>query len=271
MNGTVALRRRHSGLLAVAAFVLADLAALAALVTGPLYAEQVLALRQAFMVLRWAFYGAAAAGVLAILLFAARRLLGWEMPMGMLLTAFVVSLATVVALFGLYRTARGVPPIHDVTTDLDNPPVFSVLAPRAGESEPVVPAGGRADLKSLSPTERWRIYHKEAYSDLKPLILSGSVEEVTRAAEQVARHMGWKIALADPATGRLEATATTPWFRFKDDVVVRITALADDPGKVRVDVRSVSRIGISDLGANAKRIRAFLRALSSAADGSENR
>ena len=264
MNSGVARGRARVGLLAVAVFVLADVAALAALVAGPLYAEQALALRQAFAVLRWAFYGAAAAGILALLLFAARRLFGWEMSMGMLLAAFVVALATVVALFGLYRTARSVPPIHDVTTDLDNPPSFSALAPRAGESEPVVPAGGRADLKSLSAIERWRVYHKEAYGDLKPLILSGSVEGVTRLAERVARHMGWKVALVDPAAGRLEATATTPWFRFKDDVAVRITPLVDEPGKVRVDVRSVSRIGISDLGANAKRIRTFLRALSSA-------
>ncbi len=265
MGNAVARRGARLGLLAIVAFVLADVAALAALIAGPLYAEQVLGLRQAFTVLRWAFYGAAAAGVLAALLFAARRLFGWEMSMGMLLAAFVVALATVVALFGLYRTARNVPPIHDVTTDLDNPPTFSVLAPRAGESEPVVPAGGRTDLKTLSPRERWRIYHREAYGDLKPLILSGSMEEITRVAEQVARHMGWKVALADPAAGRLEATATTPWFRFKDDVAVRIVPLADETGKVRVDVRSVSRIGISDLGANAKRIRAFLRALASAA------
>ena len=265
MDDAVARKGAPFGLLAIVAFVLADVAALAALVAGPLYAEQVLGLRQAFTILRWAFYGAAAAGVLTVLLFLARRLFGWEMSMGMLLAAFVVALATVVALFGLYRTARSVPPIHDVTTDLDDPPTFSVLAPRAGESEPVVPAGGRADLRALSPQERWRVYHREAYGDLKPLVLSGSVEEVTRLAEQVARHMGWKVALADPATGRLEATATTPWFRFKDDVAVRITALADEPGKVRVDVRSVSRIGISDLGANAKRIRAFLRALAAAA------
>ncbi|RMF66103.1 MAG: DUF1499 domain-containing protein [Alphaproteobacteria bacterium] len=262
---TAARGRASVGLLAILTFVLADLAALAALVAGPLYAEQLLALRQAFLVLRWAFYGAAAAGVLAVLLLAARRLLGWEMSMGMLLAAFVVALATVVALFGLYRSARSVPPIHDVTTDLDNPPTFSVLAPRAGEQEPVVPAGGRADLKSLSALDRWRVYHKEAYGDLKPLIVQGSVADVTRLAERVARRMGWQVALADPATGRLEATATTPWFRFKDDVAVRITPLADDPGKVRVDVRSVSRIGISDLGANAKRIRAFLRALAAAA------
>ncbi|GIX17878.1 MAG: hypothetical protein KatS3mg119_2064 [Rhodothalassiaceae bacterium] len=265
---TTAASRSPGGLLAILAFVVADLAAIAALVAGPLYAENLLELRQAFLLLRWAFFGAAAAGVLALLLVVAKRALKWDTPMGLLLAAFLVALATAVALYGLYRNARSVPPIHDVTTDLDDPPAFTVLKPRADEAEPRVPAGGRADLAPLSPRERWRVYHEEAYGDLKPLVLSGSVEDVTRLAERVARAMGWQIALSDPAAGRLEATATTRWFRFKDDVAVRVTPLDGEPGRVRVDVRSVSRIGISDLGANAKRIRAFLAALQKAAERS---
>ena len=77
-------------------------------------------------------------------------------------------------------------------------------------------------------------------------------------AEAAARSLGWDIAAAVPAEGRIEATATTRWFGFKDDVVIRIAAA---PGGSRVDVRSVSRVGKSDLGANARRIRAFLAAL----------
>jgi uncharacterized protein (DUF1499 family) len=73
-----------------------------------------------------------------------------------------------------------------------------------------------------------------------------------------AKAMGWEVAAADPATGRLEATATTPWFGFRDDVVVRV---APTPTGSRIDVRSVSRVGKSDLGANAKRIRSFLARL----------
>jgi uncharacterized protein (DUF1499 family) len=74
----------------------------------------------------------------------------------------------------------------------------------------------------------------------------------------VAQDLGWEVVEADPAGGRLEATDTTTWFGFKDDVVVRIRP-AD--GGSRVDVRSVSRTGRSDVGTNARRIRAYLRSL----------
>ena len=67
--------------------------------------------------------------------------------------------------------------------------------------------------------------------------------------------MGWEIVASDPAQGRIEATATTFWFGFKDDIVVRLAA--EGTGS-RVDVRSLSRIGSSDVGANAQRIRAYL-------------
>ena len=70
--------------------------------------------------------------------------------------------------------------------------------------------------------------------------------------------MGWQIVDANAREGRIEATATTFWFGFKDDVVVRIVPA---PGGSRVDVRSVSRVGVSDVGANAKRVRDFLQKL----------
>jgi uncharacterized protein (DUF1499 family) len=73
--------------------------------------------------------------------------------------------------------------------------------------------------------------------------------------------MGWELVAADSAAGRIEATATTRWFGFKDDVVVRIRP---DAAGSRVDVRSVSRVGRSDVGANAERIRAYLRRVGSA-------
>jgi len=79
-----------------------------------------------------------------------------------------------------------------------------------------------------------------------------------KRALQAARDMGWEVVAADAAAGRIEATDTTFWFGFKDDVVIRVEA--DGTGS-RVDVRSVSRVGVGDVGANAKRIRAYLRAL----------
>jgi uncharacterized protein (DUF1499 family) len=81
---------------------------------------------------------------------------------------------------------------------------------------------------------------------------------VLRRAEQLARDRGWAIAAVDPRAGTLEATATTLFFRFKDDVVVRVRPDSLRAGGSVVDVRSISRVGVSDVGVNAKRIRAFL-------------
>ena len=67
--------------------------------------------------------------------------------------------------------------------------------------------------------------------------------------------MGWEIVASDPKTLRIEATDTTLWFGFKDDVVVRLTP---SPTGSRIDVRSVSRVGKSDVGTNARRIKAYL-------------
>ncbi|MGH7421143.1 MAG: DUF1499 domain-containing protein, partial [Candidatus Rokuibacteriota bacterium] len=83
-------------------------------------------------------------------------------------------------------------------------------------------------------------------------------DRVLARAVDVARGLGWEIVAVAPAEGRLEATDRTPWFGFRDDVVVRVRP---DGAGSRVDVRSVSRVGRSDLGTNARRIRGFLEAL----------
>jgi uncharacterized protein (DUF1499 family) len=92
-------------------------------------------------------------------------------------------------------------------------------------------------------------------------VLPAAPDRVFDRALSVARKLGWVVVAAVPAEGRIEATDTTRWFGFKDDVVVRVAPAA---GGSRVDVRSVSRVGRSDLGTNARRIRAFLRELRAA-------
>jgi uncharacterized protein (DUF1499 family) len=74
----------------------------------------------------------------------------------------------------------------------------------------------------------------------------------------VAENQGWVIAMSNPDAGRLEATDTTAWFGFTDDIVVRLTPWGTG---TRVDVRSVSRYGTTDTGTNARRIRRFFTAL----------
>ena len=79
---------------------------------------------------------------------------------------------------------------------------------------------------------------------------------------QSAQEMGWKIVDINPVEGRVEATDTTFWFGFKDDIVIRITASGSGGRESRVDVRSVSRVGRSDVGTNTKRIEKYLKKLS---------
>jgi uncharacterized protein (DUF1499 family) len=147
--------------------------------------------------------------------------------------------------------------IHDATTNLDDVPQFSRLTVRADNLDKV-PDEGKAELAALSPEERWKALHRRAYADLRPLRLRAAPEQVLRQAEQLARARGWNVAAVDPGAGTLEATATTLFFRFKDDVVVRVRPDPARPGGSIVDMRSISRVGLSDLGVNAKRIRAFL-------------
>ncbi len=148
--------------------------------------------------------------------------------------------------------ALGAPPIHDITTDPDDPPRFEAVVPlRAGAPNPLEYGGPQ-----LAATQR------AAYPDLLPLTVDASPGAVLDAAHSVAMELGWEVVAADPAQGLLEATATTFWFGFKDDVAVRIRP--GEGGGALVDVRSISRVGVGDLGANANRIRAFLTRLQAA-------
>ncbi len=142
-------------------------------------------------------------------------------------------------------TLDSLPYIHDITTDTENPPLFVAVLPlRAGTENPAEYGGPELARQQ-----------QDAYPDLQPGSVSSPPEAVFPRALQAAKDMGWKIVDSDPQSLRIEATDTTCWFGFKDDVVVR---LAPSPTGTRIDVRSVSRVGKSDLGTNARRIKAYL-------------
>ena len=148
-----------------------------------------------------------------------------------------------------FLTARSVPPIHDISTDLVNPPQFAaVVALRAG-SPNALDRKTPADLAALQ---------QKAYPNLAPMKVNAPPGKVFEAAREVVHDMGWTLDAAMPETGMIEATATTPLLHFKDDIAIRI---AETEYGTRVDMRSVSRVGMSDLGANAARIFKFETAL----------
>jgi len=153
--------------------------------------------------------------------------------------------------YDLRVTAYAVPPIHDITTDVANPPQFVRIATlRKPDDHPVAYEG-----PSVAEQQQ------KAYPDLVPLLLQAPRDKVFAAAQGTLVSMGLELVEADAAQGRIEASATSLLFGFKDDVVVRI---AEDSNGTKVDVRSQSRVGRSDFGMNAKRIRAFQAKLKAA-------
>ena len=232
---------------------------LAALIAAVGSGQEYWHFRVGFTILRYAFYAAIAGGLLAIIAWIAGRRAGPDLGRYNLL-AFVIALGFVGYLGSHIVTARSVPAIHDVTTNLQDMPQFTMLKVREDNLENI-PDNDDPQLKALDPESRWKAIHGKAYADLRPVRVPWSVEETIRRAEAVARGRGWNIAKADPAAGILEATDTTTFFRFKDDVVVRARPFAEVKGGTQVDVRSISRVGGSDVGVNAKRIRAFLKDL----------
>lgn len=201
--------------------------------------------RTGFQVLLWSVYLAIAGGALSalMLIFSIVRRHRRES----IITGVVTLIALVVISVPLHwlSLARSVPPIHDITTDTHDPPLFEAILPlRADAPNSAVYAG-----------EEIAAQQRSAYPDILPLEVDRSADETFRAALETARDMGWEIMAADAGRGHMEAVATTFWFGFRDDVVVRIGARG---AGTRIDVRSVSRVGRSDAGTNALRIRTYL-------------
>ncbi|WP_176399711.1 DUF1499 domain-containing protein [Novosphingobium sp. B 225] len=144
--------------------------------------------------------------------------------------------------------ARGIPAIHDISTDLANPPEFRALPLRAD------------NLAGVETIDNWRKLHAAAYGDIAPLHSDKPVATMLVDARRQAEAQGWTIAAFDPNAGRMEATASVSFIRFQDDVVLVAQPGPQGQGSI-VNMRSVSRIGISDFGVNAKRVRDFLKVL----------
>ena len=153
------------------------------------------------------------------------------------------------------KTAKTLPFIHDITTDTQDVPVFSstIIEARTGQNSLDYSAG--FDPISKKPLARAQAL---AYPDIHTLALNKTPSLAYEQALAALKSMGLKLITQEPQSGILEATASSLWFGFKDDVVIRIRPSASGS---RVDIRSVSRVGKSDLGKNAQRIRALSAAL----------
>jgi uncharacterized protein (DUF1499 family) len=236
--------------LAWAGFGIALACVAAELLAGPGYRLRWWGLNGGLQTIRWAATVAAVAIVatFAVALWARAR--GARRAFVVALAGFVLSGAAVAPPAYFWYQVTHLPHLHDVTTDTEHPPHFAVL---------LALRTGARNSAEYDPATAARQH--QGYPDLVPLTLHSSPAQTLQLAERVARSMGWDIVAVTPGAWRLEATATSLLFGFKDDIVVRIAAQGSES---RVDVRSVSRIGGSDFGANARRIRSFLGKLKAA-------
>lgn len=195
------------------------------------------------------FIAAAAAIVSLLVLLLGRSELGTG-GLAMAAAALVLGAVLVYVPWQYNRTRSTVPRIHDITTDTLNPPEFAAVLPARAAEKAASAAYEGPELAKVQ---------EAAYPDLAPLESAAPAAETFKRALGAARSMpGWTIVASDPLTGRIEASQPSRWFRFTDDVLIRVAAHGSGS---RVDMRSLSRQGRSDFGVNAARIRAYMRAL----------
>jgi len=255
------LSRNHNRVITFS-FVVAAIGALVAILSGTGYRIELWDRGLAFNILRYGAGIAVAGGVLSVISIA----VSFVLYKGEFLAKSAVAvLGVIIGMFAFYvpysmqQTARSVPPIHDITTDINNPPAFEAALALREATGALNPADYVREITVRGGPLNVPEAQKEAYPDIQPTELWGrSFYEGFDLALAAAEKMGWTIIAADRERGRIEAWDKTTWYGFIDDVVVRVTP--EGIGSM-IDVRSVSRVGTSDVGKNAQRIRAYLKTL----------
>ena len=209
---------------------------------GPLYKFGVVDLGTAFTGFKFGVF----AGIAALILLALQVIFKRKtVTLGSTVIALLLSAIAIAMPLSMMNKGKNVPPIHDISTDMVSPPEFVAIAPlRVDAPNPVAYDG----------IETAQQQH-DAYPDLQTLTYMQSQPELMKATEQAVNNLGWELVNSDANKGIIEATDSTMWFGFKDDVIVRIT---DNGSERLVDIRSKSRVGGSDLGKNAERIGTFI-------------
>ena len=213
-------------------------------------------------------FAALGLGIVALLATLVRR------PRRGVAAAVVAIAVPAVALAYLYQVrsrTEAIPPIHDVATNAEDPPLLSqriMTIREAAGANPVHPL--TTPLGSIEAYQSPRFEDRasrtvaelgaQAYPELRTLSVRADRSALFDVLEQEARERGWTIHTNDPEKGQFEATAETFWFGFKDDVAVRVRP-APAPGAFLVDARSTSRVGLSDMGTNAARLSDYLAAV----------
>lgn len=222
------------------------------LVTGPLgYKFSIVPLQPSLVSLLIAVAGGALVFLIGLVYLVIAIRSGLGRNRNLVIVSMILGLVPVGIMGPQMAAAGDVPPIHDITTDTANPPEFVAIVSLRKDA----PNGYEYGVSEAWPAEKLGAATMEAYPGLQPIESGLSVAEAVDRTEAVLQAMGLKIVAVDKAAGLVEATATTFWFGFKDDMVVRI--VGDGEGSI-IDLRSMSRVGQSDVGANAARITDFV-------------
>ena len=230
--------------LARLAFIAACASVLIVAVAGPLHRFLGVDVDVVISLFRYGFYVAAGAIALALATIVPTRPGDRRRGFVAAFLALAIGAAAAWAPLTLFLQAVGAPRINDVSTDTaDPPPLVTTLQMRSDAVTPAAYPG-----KTVADQQH------QAYPDLLPIVLSIPPAEAFKKVDSVATAMGWEIVARAPAEGRVEAIDTSQWFGFHDDIVVRIRP---EGTGCRIDIRSKSRVGRADLGANAHRIRTF--------------
>ncbi|AEF54558.1 DUF1499 domain-containing protein [Marinomonas posidonica] len=157
----------------------------------------------------------------------------------------IVSLVYSFMWIGFYLHRSDLPSINDISTDTEMPPAFLNVNFIRSSNE-----------NDLAYNPDWAPIQKKHYPNVKPVFTPESKQQVYYVVADLVQDRGWDVVAKYPAAGMIEATARTPIFGFRDDVVIRILQVDND--KVRIDMRSCSRVGRGDYGVNAQRIESFM-------------
>lgn len=193
--------------------------------------------------------GSALTGLLAIVLGLTgtlRAIKAKESEIASTLAGSTLSFLVVMPMLMTVMAGAGVPRIHDISTDLEHPPEFVAIK--------ALRTAAHNSLDRLEP-DNLAALQKEGYSDLGPVLMGRPFYQVFEQVIRLVKERGWEVAAVSAEDGRIEATDTTLIMGFKDDVVIRVQEVGS---RTLVDMRSASRVGESDLGVNAARIRLFL-------------
>ena len=212
-----------------------------------------------------AMYALAGAGILGVIGFFA-AIAGKKQRAAIVGILLLVAAGTGAgSLFGQTIMREELPPIYDVQTDWSHPIAFtpSTLEARKADKavqvrdDAIVPEGAGPWAGKPFATAQ-----AEFYDDIKPLTVRSGVPEATVAVANAAKQLGWDVMLSDPRSGQVEAIYRDQWYGLASDIAVRVEP---DAGGSRIDVRSTSRVGVGDMGANASRVKELLNQVALAA------